>query len=87
MSVHEAITAHTRKMHSHLEIFQVLDAEREQAIEQAVASCKAGQPFSVEAINRASARINEHAKHGISPTRPYVTEQMLMDYVNRSASR
>ncbi|OXM85547.1 DUF2533 family protein [Paenibacillus rigui] len=83
MSVHEAITAHTRKMHSHLEVFQALDAEREHAIEEAVQACKAGQPFSITAINQAAARINEHAKHGISPTRPYVTEQMVLDYVNQ----
>jgi len=85
MSVHEAITAHTRKMHSHLEVFQALDAEREQAIEKAVQACKAGQTFSVEEINRATARINEHAKHGISPVRPFVTEQMLLDYVKRDS--
>lgn len=85
MSVHEAITSHTLKMHAHLEAFQVLDLQREQAIDQAVAQCVAGKTFSVEGINRITTAINEHAKHGISPTRPYITEDMLSDYVQRSA--
>jgi hypothetical protein len=83
MSVHQAITSHTLKMHAHLEAFQVLDLQREYAIEEAVVLCTAGKPFSIEAINQITARINEHAKHGISPTRPYVTAEMLKDYVNR----
>lgn len=85
MSVHEAITAHTRKMHSHLEQFQILDEQREAAIEQATALCASGQPFTVDEINRATVRINEHAKHGISPARPYVTAEMVQDYVNRKS--
>jgi hypothetical protein len=85
MSVHEAITSHTRKMHTHLEVFQQLDVQREQAIDQAVALCASGQPFTVDEINRFTALINEHAKHGISPTRPYVSEEMLQQYVNRAS--
>ncbi|GAA4859445.1 hypothetical protein GCM10023310_43350 [Paenibacillus vulneris] len=84
MSVHEAITAHTRKMHSHLEQFQVLDEQREAAIDRALNLCASGQPFTVDEINAFTARINEHAKHGISPTRPYVTVDMVRDFVKRS---
>lgn len=85
MSVHEAITAHTRKMHTHLELFQQMDEQREAAIEQAIAICTSGQPFGVEEINRITANINEHAKHGISPTRPYVTTDMVLEFVKRTA--
>ncbi|MDF2964490.1 MAG: hypothetical protein K0S39_6225 [Paenibacillus sp.] len=85
MSVHEAITSHTQKMHSHLELFQALDQQREEAIDQAIKLCASGQPFNVDAINRATAQINEHAKHGISPTRPYVTEDMVEQYVKRTS--
>ncbi|WP_028552586.1 YpbS family protein [Paenibacillus sp. UNC451MF] len=85
MSVHEAISTHTRKMHSHLEQFQILDEQREAAIERALTLCAAEQPFSIDEINACTARINEHAKHGISPTRPYVTEDMVRDFVKRSA--
>ncbi|TDF98129.1 YpbS family protein [Paenibacillus piri] len=85
MSVHEAITRHTRSMHAHLEAFQLLDRQREEAIDQALALCAAGQPFTVDAINRVTTQINEHAKHGISPTRPYVTEAMVKEYANRSS--
>jgi hypothetical protein len=83
MNVHEAITTHTRKMHAHLEVFQSLDEQREQAIELAVVDCLAGRPYSVDGINRITASINEHAKHGISPTRPYVTVDMLSTYVSQ----
>jgi hypothetical protein len=85
MSVHEAITSHTRKMHSHLEAFQALDQLREQAIDEAVSLCASGQPFTVEPINRITSSINEHAKHGISPTRAAVTAEMLQEYVNRTS--
>ncbi|MCU6797782.1 YpbS family protein [Paenibacillus sp. WQ 127069] len=84
MSVHEAITSHTQKMHAHLEVFQVLDLKREQAIDQAVAQYAAGEAFTVDEINRYAVAINEHAKHGISPTRTYITKDMLIEYVQRS---
>ncbi|MCR8630697.1 YpbS family protein [Paenibacillus radicis (ex Xue et al. 2023)] len=85
MSVHEAITSHTRKMHSHLEVFQELDNQREEAIEHVISLCASGQPFTVDAINRITTSINEHAKHGISPTRPYVTPSMVEQYINRTS--
>ncbi|CAG7628071.1 YpbS family protein [Paenibacillus allorhizosphaerae] len=81
MSVHEAITAHTRKQHSHLEQFLELEEAREHAIDHAVARCAAGQPFHVDAINEWTIRINKHAQNGISPTRALVTEQMVRDFV------
>ncbi|MCS7460428.1 YpbS family protein [Paenibacillus doosanensis] len=86
MSVHEQITAHTRKMHSHLEAFQRMDDAREAAIEQAVALCASGQAFTTDEINRITARINDHAQRGISPTRPYVTSEMVAAYVQRKLS-
>jgi hypothetical protein len=87
MSVHEAITSHTLKMHAHLDAFQLLDQQRELAIEQAIALCTAGESFSIEGINLITARINEHAKQGISPTRPYVTKEMVFEYVQRKAAK
>lgn len=83
MDVREAITAHAKKMRRHLEGFAELDALRETAIDQAVALCRANQPFSVDEINAVTALINEHAKRGISPTRKYVDEAMVREYVNK----
>lgn len=77
------ISKHSQKQHAHLVRFAELDAERELAIEQAVRLLLAGEPFSVEEINAATRRINEHAKHGISPTRVFVTEEMVREYVAR----
>lgn len=85
MNVHEAITKHTQKQHAHLERFIELENEREQAIEQAAALCAAGLPFSVERINTATARINSHAQKGISPTRMFVTEEMVREFAKRKA--
>ncbi|UUZ78927.1 YpbS family protein [Paenibacillus sp. P26] len=81
--VHEAITAHTRKQHAHLERFLELDEARERAIEEAVSLCEKGLSFSVERINAITAQINAHAGQGISPLRKPVTEQMVRDYTAR----
>lgn len=81
--VHEAITAHTRKQHAHLERFLKLDEARERAIEETVRLCESGQPFSVERINAITSQINAHAGQGISPLRKPVTEPMIRDYVAR----
>lgn len=83
MSVHEAITSHSKKQHAHLERFKKLDAAREQAIEETVSLCAAGRSFSVDDINRITAEINEHANQGISPTRKYVTTAMIQEYINQ----
>lgn len=84
MSVHEAISAHSRKQHAHLEAFQQLDDQRERAIEEAVTRCTTGLPHPVDEINRLTRQINEHALHGISPTRVYVTEAMIEAYVAKT---
>jgi hypothetical protein len=82
MSVHTAITAHSKKQHDHIELFLQLDQLREQAIDQAVQQCLANQPFNVAEINQISRDINELAKKGISPTRKLVSEEMIQHYVS-----
>ncbi|TLS50263.1 DUF2533 family protein [Paenibacillus antri] len=81
MNVHESISKHSKKQHLHLVEFERLDALREEAIEEAVTKCRNGEPFDVDRINEATARINAHAKHGISPTRKYVTIEMVKQFV------
>ncbi|TYR79994.1 DUF2533 family protein [Priestia megaterium] len=84
MSVHKAISAHSKKQHELVKSFVGLDTMREQAIEAAVALCKEGKNFSVDNINAVTQQINELAKNnGIVPTRKYVTEEMVKEYVNR----
>lgn len=83
MSVHEAISEHSRKQHMHLAAFQQLDEQRERAIELAVEQYVRGEPYSLDSINSITAQINNHAKHGISPTRRYVTAEMLVAYAER----
>ncbi|TXK70268.1 YpbS family protein [Paenibacillus sp. N3.4] len=83
MNVHEAITKHSTEQHLHLVRFAELDEQREQAIDAAVDLCRQGIPFTVDSINAITAQIIAHAKHGISPLRSYVTEDMVRDYVNK----
>ncbi|MBP1990078.1 DUF2533 family protein [Paenibacillus eucommiae] len=83
MNVHEAITKHSTNQHLHIVRFLELDEQREQAIDACLAQCRSGQPFSVAPINAVTAAIIEHAKHGISPLRSYVTEEMVSDLVAR----
>ena len=80
MSAHEAITKHVTAQNRHLVRFMELDELREQAIDRALASCKAGEPFGVDEINAVTAQINEHARNGISPTRIYVTQDMVREF-------
>ena len=83
MNVHEAISTHSRKQYTHLEIFKQLDEQREQAIEEAVTLCKAGLSFSVNSINQITRQINAHAFNGISPIRMEVSEEMVSEFVAR----
>lgn len=87
MSVHTAITAHSRKQHDHIEAFLHLDLLREQAIEQALQKCLQNKPFGMEEINQISRKINEHALGGISPTRKLVTAEMIEEYAARSKNK
>lgn len=83
MNVHEAISTHSRKQYTHLEIFKQLDEQREQAIEEAISLCKAGSSFSVNSINQITRQINTHALNGISPIRMEVSEEMVREFVSR----
>jgi predicted transcriptional regulator len=87
MEVHKAITAHSKKQNAVVTQFLKLEAQREAAIEAAVALCQNGHPFSVDAINAVTREINELAKNGIAPTRKYVTPEMVQEYVDRLNSK
>jgi hypothetical protein len=84
MNVHEAITRHSQNQHRHLEIFAQLEARREQAIEATIEKCRSGTPYDVNEINEVTRQINEHAKHGISPSRKYVSTAMVEQYVAKN---
>lgn len=87
MEAREAITAHSKKQHQHLVTFAKLDQQREDAIEEALQQCMAGRPFTVDRINEITDRINRHAKQGISPTRKYVTVDMVKEYAERQKNQ
>ncbi len=81
MSVHEQISNHSRNQHEHLNRFLELDAAREEAISEAVEACRLGIEFTVNRINSITASINAHAQKGLSPTRLFVTPDMIREYV------
>lgn len=81
--VHQAITAHSQKQHALIRAFAQLDAKREAYIEEAVALCQRGEPFSVHNINEVTKQMNELARNGILPQRKYVTVDMVKEYVQK----
>ena len=81
MNVHEAISKHSNQQYTHLQKFLELDELREQYIADAIFLYKNNQNFSVQAINQVTALINKHAEKGISPTRKYITEDFVKQFV------
>ncbi|MCY8104392.1 MULTISPECIES: YpbS family protein [Bacillus] len=82
--VHKAISAHSAKQHEHIKTFMQLEHLREMAIEEAVAKCKNDEPFSTDAINEVTEKMNQLAKKGIVPTRRLVSKEMVKEYVSRT---
>lgn len=83
MSVHKAITKHLQKQHETITAFLALDEEREEAIEKVIAQAKANEAFSTAEINQITEKINNLAKSGVTPTRKYVTPEMVLEYINK----
>lgn len=83
MSVHRAISEHSKRQFAALQRFKELDQLRETYIEDAVNKCKNNQDFDVRLINQVTQEINELAKKEIVPTRKLVTKEMVKEYVTR----
>ncbi|WP_078380250.1 YpbS family protein [Sutcliffiella halmapala] len=84
MSVHKAISAHSKKQNQIVSSFLQLEQKRENFIEEAIVLCKQNKPFTTEKINQVTNQINELARHGIAPQRKLVTKQMVEEFVSRS---
>ncbi|MEK4378306.1 YpbS family protein [Bacillus sp. FSL R5-0434] len=82
--VHKAISAHSAKQHEHIKTFMQLEHLREMAIEETIAKCKNDEPFSTDAINEITEKMNQLAKKGIVPTRRLVSKEMVKEYVSRT---
>ncbi|WP_347548395.1 DUF2533 family protein [Pseudalkalibacillus hwajinpoensis] len=83
MSVHKGISQQLRQKNRQINLFVQLDKEREAAITRAVELCQAGKPFTTDRINELSAQINELAKQGSIPTRMFVTNAMVEEFVQK----
>ena len=83
MSVHKGISDQLRQKNREISLFIQLDKEREAAITAAVNRYEANEPFTTDRINELSSQINELAKQGSIPTRTYVTNAMIEEYVQK----
>lgn len=83
MSVHQAISAHSKKQQEAIQTFLELDREREKSIEEAIVKCKNNEPYSVEQINEITKKINTMATQEIVPTRKYVSLEMIKEVASK----
>ncbi|MCM3617297.1 YpbS family protein [Sutcliffiella horikoshii] len=84
MSVHKAISEHSRKQNKVVMSFLQLEQQREAYIEEATQLCREKEPFTTEKINAVTKQINELARKGIAPQRKLVTKEMVEEFVSRS---
>jgi hypothetical protein len=80
MSVHKAITVHSKKQNKIAKEFIQLDEQRENYIQEAISLCLKGEPFTTDRINQVTKRINDEARLGIVPERKFVTVEMVKEY-------
>ncbi|WP_404442332.1 YpbS family protein [Sutcliffiella horikoshii] len=84
MSVHKAISEHSRKQNQVVMNFLQLEQQREAYIEEAIVLCRQQKPYTTEKINKVTNQINELARKGIAPQRKLVTKEMVEEFVSRS---
>ncbi|WP_202079851.1 DUF2533 family protein [Caldalkalibacillus salinus] len=87
MSVHRAISAHSRRQNEALQRFLALDEERERYIQEAIDRCSRGESFTVEHINRVTREIQTLAQKEVVPHRQFVTTEMVKDAVQQKGSQ
>jgi hypothetical protein len=83
MSVHKAISEHSKSQNKRIGDFLRLEKLREELIEDAVSKCKNKLPYGVEKINIITKEMNQLAREGIVPQRKTVTTEMVEEYVNK----
>ncbi|OEH92972.1 DUF2533 family protein [Bacillus solimangrovi] len=83
MSVHHEITKHSKKQHKLVNTFHQLEAQREAAIDRAVARGQAGESIDVSEVNLVTQKINDLSKFGPVPNRKYVTVEMVQQYIDK----
>jgi hypothetical protein len=83
MSVHKDLAQHAAKQNEVYNQFLALDQEREFSIEEAIALCQQGSPFTTDKINTVTDRINRLPELRIIPKRKKVTIEMIEEYVKK----
>ncbi|MBT2755184.1 DUF2533 family protein [Mesobacillus foraminis] len=79
MSVHMELAQHAGKQNKMYQQFLKLDNMRETYIEEAVAQCKEGKPFTTDKINEVTNAMNK-INLRFTPVRKIVTSEMVREY-------
>lgn len=80
MSVHKDLIKHAYNQNQDYQEFLRMDQLRESYIEEAVALCKQGQPFTTDKINQVTNNMNRLTVRML-PKRKHVTVGMVQEYV------
>lgn len=84
MSVHHEISKKVNHTVEKLEGYRKMDQARELEIEQVILKAKKGESFTVDRINQITIDINQYAAKHHLPSRKLVTEQMILDVINKN---
>jgi hypothetical protein len=83
VSVHLELSKKVKEKLDLVEAYKKLDSLREARIEEVIGLCRSGRAFSVAEVNKITGEINQLAAIYHLPSRRMITEQMVIDLVNR----
>jgi hypothetical protein len=85
MTVHKAISAHSKNQATMVATFKKMETNRELAIEQAIQLARNNEDFSVHEINEITKDMNAFRKqvNFELPERKLVTKEMVIQYVKK----
>ncbi|OZM57466.1 hypothetical protein CIB95_08410 [Lottiidibacillus patelloidae] len=85
MTVHKAISTHSKNQAKMVKTFQQMDELREEAINTMLTLAKNNEPFSLEEVNNISKKMNEYRKqvNFELPERKLVTKEMVFQFLSK----
>jgi hypothetical protein len=86
MTVHKAISTHSKNQANMVKTFQQMDEMRELAIDKVFSLAKNDEPFSLEEVNKISKEMNEYRKqvNFELPERKIVTKEMVLQFLSKN---
>jgi hypothetical protein len=85
MTVHKAITTHSKNQAQMVATFKKMDLQREAEIEKVLNLRNENKPFSLDEVNKITKEMNEFRKQANFelPVRKLVTEEMVNAYFGK----